>query len=73
MSKWTKFKDSFIAAVSYNPESLVLKIRFADSGKVYEYGDVLEHTYSDFMAATSKGEFYNSVIKAHHPCIKKPK
>jgi KTSC domain len=41
-------------------------------GEAYDYFDVPEEVYRDFLAAESKGQFVNFIIKPHYRCQKRP-
>jgi hypothetical protein len=56
------FESSFLAAAGHDASSRALRIHFVD-GTQYEYYEVPEGTYSAFLTAPSKGEFYNKYIK----------
>lgn len=47
-------KSSNLAAVGYNEDCHLLRVRFLD-GSVYDYPDVAPEWYAEFMAATRKG------------------
>jgi len=54
--------SSVIKHFSYQPDSKLLTITFV-TGLVYQYANVLEHTFKLFKAATSKGRYFNYHIK----------
>ena len=54
--------SSHIAEVGYDSPSMTLEIAFSD-GSVYQYFDVPEAVYQEFMRASSKGTFLNANIK----------
>lgn len=54
------FISSVIAAINYNPKTMVLTISFKDN-TIYDYYGVPESIAKNFLTATSKGKFY-----AHH-------
>jgi hypothetical protein len=57
--------SSVISSMSYNKESLVLKIVFV-SGMVYEYFDVPEKEYNAMKSSGSKGTYLNKEIKGKY-------
>jgi hypothetical protein len=63
--------SSVIAAVSYAPGSTesVLDVEFT-SGATYRYFDVPAPVVYDFLAADSKGSFFNRCIRSRYPCAK---
>lgn len=54
--------SSNIASIGYDSRSQTLEIEFR-SGGLYEYYDVPEGVYSDFMAAGSHGTYFHDHIK----------
>ena len=57
--------SSAIEAIDYNPATKVLTITFT-GGKTYDYYGVPKSVYEAFIAAPSKGTFYNDYIKDHY-------
>lgn len=55
--------SSLILSVGYDLASSVLEIEFAESHRVYQYFDVPLSIYSEFMAADSKGTYFNENIR----------
>lgn len=58
----TSVTSSNLASIGYDPGSLMLEVEFKD-GSVYQYFDVSETVYQEFMRAGSKGQFLNANIK----------
>jgi hypothetical protein len=56
-------ESSVIQAVGY---SRVLEIAF-QSGRVYQYFDVTEEVYHDFLKSNSKGKYFNAHIRGKFP------
>lgn len=54
--------SSNIVSVGYDAASETLEIEFKD-GAVYQYYNVGDHLYQQFVAAPSKGQFFNVYIK----------
>jgi KTSC domain len=54
--------SSVIRDYEYDADIQQLEITFV-SGKVYVYGAVPEDVFEDFLAASSKGEFFNAHIR----------
>lgn len=54
--------SSNIVSLGYDAASETLEIEFKD-GSVYQYYNVGEHLYQQFVAAPSKGQFFNVYIK----------
>jgi hypothetical protein len=56
-----------IASSRYDEASNTLVVVFT-SGRVYRYFAVPAAVYRDFEAATSKGRYFNEVIRPRFPC-----
>jgi hypothetical protein len=54
--------SSSLQSVGYDPQSRILEIEFHGSG-VYQYEDVSQDTYSELMAAPSKGRYFAERIR----------
>lgn len=54
--------SSAISRIEYDPRTQVLQIWFHETGQ-YDYYGVPEHLYKAFLAARSKGQFYNDHIR----------
>lgn len=59
--------SSNLAAVGYDPTTSTLEIEF-NSGRVYHYFDVPEHTHQELMSAGSVGSFFAKSIKNSFAC-----
>jgi len=57
-----QFESEFLAAAGHDENSRTLEIHF-QNGSQYEYYNVPPDAYLNFIAAPSKGEFYNKHIK----------
>ncbi len=55
-------RSSNIAAIGYDPDDAVLGVEFLD-GSYYEYYDVDQDLFDEFMVAPSKGSFLHRAIK----------
>lgn len=60
--------SSVIAAIAYSDEA-ALDVEFS-SGATYRYFAVPEQLVHDFLAAGSKGAFFNRRIRPCYPCTK---
>jgi hypothetical protein len=58
--------SSNIATVGYDAASQTLEVGFLN-GSVYQYYNIAEHLYAEFMRAPSKGEFLNTYIRSAYP------
>lgn len=54
-------ESTSIRSYGYSKEMRLLQIEFLD-GKVYDYFDVPEEVYFEFVGSLSKGQFLNSKI-----------
>ncbi|TNC29252.1 KTSC domain-containing protein [Amycolatopsis alkalitolerans] len=61
MARWP-VSSSVIKAVGYDPGRRILDVEFV-GGRVYRYTGVDGAVYKDFMAAESKGRFFNQHIQ----------
>lgn len=52
----TTVDSSNILAIGYDPDSATLNIAFKGGGE-YEYYDVPQHEFDNFLAADSKGRY----------------
>ncbi len=51
-----------VASIGYDPSNSTLEVEFLN-GNLYEYYNIPESVYQDFLDAPSKGTFLNQVIK----------
>ena len=61
-----KVDSSAILAIDHDPATRTLGIRFV-SGLRYEYAGVPAAVYAAFLAAPSKGEYFNAAIRDRYP------
>jgi hypothetical protein len=63
--------SSNVASIGYDPDNMILEVEFL-SGGLYEYYNVPEFLFNDFINAPSKGQFFDQHIKkASFPFSKK--
>jgi lysyl-tRNA synthetase class 2 len=62
-------ESTVIAAVAYQSSDAALDVEFT-SGASYRYFDVPAQVVHDFLAADSKGVFFNRRIRPCYPCTK---
>jgi hypothetical protein len=55
-------ESTSIALLAYYPRTRELDVTFS-RGAQYRYLDVPERTFQDFIAASSKGAYFNAVIR----------
>jgi hypothetical protein len=65
----TPVASSNIASIGYDPRNLTLEVEFTD-GSIYQYFDVPEAVYQEFMRAGSKGKFLHANIKGSYRYVK---
>ena len=58
-----ELESSVVSGAGY---SRVLEIEF-NSGRVYQYFDVDESVYQNFLASESKGKYFNANIRGKFP------
>lgn len=58
----TPVSSSNLKAIGYDQESGTLRVAF-HNGHIYEYFNVRENIYLEFMSARSKGKYLNSYIR----------
>ncbi|WP_082323363.1 KTSC domain-containing protein [Xanthomonas oryzae] len=54
--------SSNLVSAGYDSASETLELEFKD-GSVYQYYNVTDHLYQQFVHAPSKGQFFNAYIK----------
>jgi hypothetical protein len=59
-------ESSMMRSVGYDPLMSILEIEFTSS-HVYQYGEISEETYREFLAADSKGQYFHEHILDHYP------
>jgi hypothetical protein len=59
----TSVVSTTIASVGYDASTYILEVEFATSGHVYQYLDVPEAVFDEFMRAPSLGSYLNTQIK----------
>ena len=60
-------ESSVLASALYFPHEQVLELEFR-SGAVYRYFGFSAGQYGEFLAADSKGSYFNRYIRDHFPC-----
>lgn len=63
--KWTSVDSSFITDAAYYEPLGMFEIKMKN-GKEYSFAGVPKKIYEDFMASSSKGSFFNRVIKERY-------
>jgi hypothetical protein len=54
--------SSLVSSVGYDPDERLLEVELTD-GKVYQYTDVPEATYTGLMEADSHGRYFNNHVR----------
>ena len=57
--------SSNIRSIGYDRSSDLLEVEFVDGG-VYQYFNVPEHLYGQFVGASSHGQFLNDYIRYNY-------
>jgi hypothetical protein len=57
--------SSNIKSIGYDVQSAVLEVEFT-SGDIYQYFNVPEHLYQQFLRASSHGSFLNDNIRYNY-------
>jgi hypothetical protein len=61
--------SSLIAAIGYDPAFRRLEVELT-SGRLFLYREVPPRIHQAFMAALSKGSFYNAWIRDEYPFVR---
>lgn len=64
-----RVSSSNIRSIGYDEGAQVLEVEFK-SGGVYRYSGVPKAVYERFMAAPSKGRFFDSFVKDRYRTVK---
>ncbi|WIV68842.1 KTSC domain-containing protein [Natrialbaceae archaeon AArc-T1-2] len=54
--------SSLVNSVGYDPDEEVLEVEL-QNGRIYQYRDVSEEIYREFLAANSLGRYFNRHIR----------
>lgn len=65
----TRVSSTNIRSIGYDEGSQTLEVEFT-SGGIYDYAGVPKNVYQRFMAAPSKGRFFDSVVKDKYRTVK---
>jgi len=68
--EYRNVNSSNIKQIGYDMKKRVLRIIF-HSGAVYDYTDVDQNVYSDFISAPSIGKYFSVRIKNAYPYVRK--
>lgn len=66
----TPVTSSNVASIGYDRDRMTLEVEFRD-GSVYQYFDVPEAVYQEFMRAESKGRFMHTNIKNSYRYVRR--
>lgn len=58
-------ESSNIDEIGYDAGSMTVEVLFKKSG-LYQYFDVPENVFAEFLQSESKGKFFNGCIKGHY-------
>jgi hypothetical protein len=65
----TRVSSTNIRSIGYDEGSQTLEVEFT-SGGIYDYAAVPKNVYQRFMAAPSKGRFFDSSVKDKYRTLK---
>ena len=65
----TSVVSTDVAEIGYGAATMTLEVAFHKGG-IYQYFDVPEIVYHEFMGADSKGKFLNANIKKNYRYVK---
>ena len=65
----TPVSSSAIASIGYDPDAQMLEVEFLHGG-VYQYMNVPQSVYDEFMGASSKGNYFDGNIRNVYPTSK---
>ena len=65
----TPVQSSNLLAIGYEPSTEILEVEFLDNS-VYEYRNVPQVVYDQFMNASSLGSYFNREISQNYPYSK---
>lgn len=57
--------SSNIQSIGYDSQSAILEVEFT-SGDIYQYFNVPEHLYQQFLSTSSHGQFLNDYIRYNY-------
>lgn len=60
--------SSNLASIGYDPNTEILEVEFAKTGRVYEYYNVPQFMFDRLMEAPSHGVFFNAEIRNTYGC-----
>ena len=57
--------SSSIRSIGYDRSTDTLEVEFVN-GSIYQYYDVPDNIYENFMVAPSKGQFFNTYVRNYY-------
>lgn len=66
-----ELNSRLISNATFDADTNVLALTFANSGRTYDFFAVPKSTYEAFLAAPSKGAFLNSVLKPRFRSVRR--
>lgn len=67
-----KVTSQMLAEIGYDESAMVLEIKFATNGSLYEYYQVPKNVHIELMREKSKGKYFTEKIKNIYNCKKLP-
>ena len=68
--KRIKVTSHMIAEIGYDEGAMVLEVKFATNGSIYEYAKVPKRVYTDLLHEKSIGKYFTENIKPNYSCRK---
>jgi len=60
-------RSSAISAIGYDPAACQMRVKFVQ-GNTYSFCRVPQHVFDAFLAAGSKGHYYDAHIRDRYQC-----
>ena len=66
-----QLESSWLDRAGYDAESQTLTVRMKNSSDVYEFREVPEEVFREFLAAESKGAYFATKIQNAYPTVRR--
>lgn len=66
-----ELESSWLDRAGYDAETQVLTVRMKNSSDVYEFRDVPEDVFREFLGAESKGAYFATKIQGEYPTVRR--
>lgn len=64
-------ESSWLDRAGYDAETRILTVRMKNSSDVYEFSDVPEEVFREFLDAESKGAYFATQIQNEYPTLRR--